>query len=278
MNDFFKKFILCSVAILITFSVLFCCDNVYFNVDATSNKSKSNITIEKPNVKSSKIKSTSVKLKWSKIKGATSYKIYRSTNKKKWKCIKTTSKTSFTVKNLKPNKKYYFKVRAYKNKKKSSFSKIVTAKTKNVNSSVDALNSNGDSFNKITFVDNFECRLKEVNWYSPSDFDFDVVEHEEGFEYIVVVLSEKNTSNETQNAPMVNILAADGVQCVNVPVLSLYKKKYKINFGATLPNTTAEAYVLCKIPAGAKSFKLQILSNGFGTASDYIVFSRSDIK
>ena len=117
-----------------------------------------------------------------------------------------------------------------------------------------------------------------MNWYSPSDFDFDVIEREDGFEYLVIVLSEKNTTDKTQNAPVSNILSADGKQCVNAPALSLYKKKYKINFGATLPNSTAEAYVIYKVPSGASSFKLQILSNSFGSASDYIVFSRADIK
>ena len=90
--------------------------------------------------------------------------------------------------------------------------------------------------------------------------------------------SEKNTNDETQNAPSTSILSADGEQCINLTVLSLYKGKYKINFGATLPNSTAESYVIYKVPLGASSFKLQILSNGFGNSSDYIVFSRDDIK
>lgn len=132
--------------------------------------------------------------------------------------------------------------------------------------------------NEITTVDGFECQIKEVNWYSPSDFDFDVIEREEGFEYLVIVLSEKNTTDDTQNAPFTSMLSADGKQCINLTALSLYKKKYKINFGATLPNSTAEAYIIYKVPSDASSFKLQILSNGFGSSSDYIVFSRADIK
>lgn len=134
------------------------------------------------------------------------------------------------------------------------------------------------SINEITTVDGFECQIKEVNWYSPSDFDFDVIEREEGFEYLVIVLSEKNTTDDTQNAPITSMLSADGKQCINLTALSLYKKKYKINFGATLPNSTAEAYVIYKVPSGSSSFKLQILSNGFGSDSDYIAFSREDIK
>lgn len=134
------------------------------------------------------------------------------------------------------------------------------------------------SISEFTTVDGFECQIKEVNWYSPSDFDFDVIQREDGFEYLVIVLSEKNTTDDTQNAPMTNALSADGKQCINLTALSLYKKKYKINFGATLPNTTAEAYVIYKVPSGASSFKLQIFSNGFGSAGDYIAFSREDIK
>jgi len=149
----------------------------------------------------------------------------------------------------------------------------------NENSTNEITTENNEiSINEITTVDDFECQIKEVNWYSPSDFDFDVIEREEGFEYLVIVLSEKNTTAETQNAPITSMLSADGKQCVNLTALSLYKKKYKINFGATLPNSIAEAYVIYKVPAGANSFKLQILSNGFGSASEYIVFSRTDIK
>lgn len=143
----------------------------------------------------------------------------------------------------------------------------------------DGLSGNNEiSINEITIVDGFECQIKEVNWYSPSDFDFDAIEREDGFEYLVIVLSEKNTSDETQNAPNTSILSADGEQCVNLAALSLYKKQYKINFGATLPNSIAESYVIYKVPSGANSFKLQVLSNGFGSPGDYIVFSRSDIK
>lgn len=130
----------------------------------------------------------------------------------------------------------------------------------------------------ITHIDNFDCKIKEVNWYSAGDFDYDCVDHEEGFEYIVILLSETNTTDDTENAPMLSMLSADGKQCLNITALSLYKKKYKINFGATMPQSEAEAYVIYKIPEGSSSFELQFLSNGFGKSSDYIAFSRNDIK
>ena len=96
-----------------------------------------------------------------------------------------------------------------------------------------SLGENEIPMNETTFVDNFECGIEEVNWYSSKDFDFDVVQKVKGFEYIIIVLSEKNTSGETANAPMLNLLSADGQQCITLPVASLYKKQYKINFGAT---------------------------------------------
>jgi len=129
-----------------------------------------------------------------------------------------------------------------------------------------------------TIVDDFECQIKEVNWYSSSDFDYDIIDREDGYEYIVIVLSEKNTTDSTENAPMFSILSADGQQCTNKAGLSLYKNQYKINFGATMAGATAEAYVIYQIPSGAETFKLQIMSNGFGANSEYIFFERDDIQ
>lgn len=106
--------------------------NSNFNVSAASVEYVS--IKKKPTLKASSTKATTVKLKWSKTKNATSYRIYRSTDQKKWTLIVKTKKTSYTVKNLSGNKKYYFKVRAYnsnnKKIKKSPYSKIITVTTK----------------------------------------------------------------------------------------------------------------------------------------------------
>ena len=55
-------------------------------------------------------------LSWKKVKGATGYKVYRSTKKNgKYKKVKTITKKSLvTFKAKKSNKKYYYKVVAYK--------------------------------------------------------------------------------------------------------------------------------------------------------------------
>ena len=85
------------------------------------------------NVKVVSITSSSVKLKWKKVKGATGYQIYYSLNKKKgYKKIVTVNNgktVTAAVNKLKSNKRYYFKVRAVKKKKKGKYSKVVTAKT-----------------------------------------------------------------------------------------------------------------------------------------------------
>lgn len=57
--------------------------------------------------------SSSIKLTWSKVTGANGYKVEQYSGKK-WKTIKTTTATSLTVKGLKANTQYKFRVSAYK--------------------------------------------------------------------------------------------------------------------------------------------------------------------
>ncbi len=73
-------------------------------------------------LKISSVKDTSLKLKWSAAETATKYDIYISTDGKKWEKKASTSKTAYTVKSLKANKKYYFKVRAVNESGNGSFS------------------------------------------------------------------------------------------------------------------------------------------------------------
>ncbi len=82
----------------------------------------------------------SISIKWEKIEGAKGYTIYRSTNGKKWKLIKTiTNSNTTTYKNisLSTNTKYYYKVRPYKLNKR----KKVYGKYSNVISSTPRLNN-----------------------------------------------------------------------------------------------------------------------------------------
>ena len=85
-------------------------------------------------LKASSVKSTSLKLSWSKLKGAEGYVAYYSTDNKNWKKISSTSKTSITVKGLKAKKTYYFKVRGYSRTNGKaiygSYSSVLKTKTK----------------------------------------------------------------------------------------------------------------------------------------------------
>ena len=60
-------------------------------------------------------KSKQAVINWKKIKGASSYEVYRSTSKKgKYKKIASTKKTSYTDKKATGGKTYYYKIRVCK--------------------------------------------------------------------------------------------------------------------------------------------------------------------
>ncbi len=86
------------------------------------------------NLKSSSVSASSVKLSWSKVKGADGYVAYYSTDNKTWKKIDSTSKNTITAKKLKSKKTYYFKVRAYSKATGKtvygSYSSVIKVKTK----------------------------------------------------------------------------------------------------------------------------------------------------
>jgi hypothetical protein len=93
---------------------------------ATSNKPGT------PKITNATATQTSVKLTWSKAKKADGYRVYKY-NRKKYVKIKTLKARTYTVKSLKANTTYKFKVRAY-NKVKSkiyygSLSKVRSVKT-----------------------------------------------------------------------------------------------------------------------------------------------------
>lgn len=79
-----------------------------------------------------------IKVSWKKVTGASGYVVYQSTKKgsgyNKVKTIKKGNTVSYTTKKLKKNKKYYYKVRAYRtvNGKKvyGAYSSVVSRKAK----------------------------------------------------------------------------------------------------------------------------------------------------
>ena len=79
-----------------------------------------------------------ITVQWKKTDGATGYKVYRATKKNgKYKAVKTIKKqrtVKYVDKKVKKNKRYYYKVRAYKNvdgkKVYSKYSKVVKVRVK----------------------------------------------------------------------------------------------------------------------------------------------------
>ena len=93
-------------------------------------------TTSKPNkVKASAKGTSSIKVSWKSVKGASGYYVYQSDKKngkyKKVATVKNGSSTSKTVNSLSLNKTYYFKIKAYTyGKKTSAYSSCVSAKIK----------------------------------------------------------------------------------------------------------------------------------------------------
>ncbi len=76
-------------------------------------------------LKATSVKSTTVKLSWTKVEKATGYRVYKYNNStKKYEKVADTTSNSYTVKSLKANTTYKFNVKAYT---KSSTTKYGTA-------------------------------------------------------------------------------------------------------------------------------------------------------
>jgi len=87
---------------------------------------KVKVGLSAPKAKASNKTATSVKITWGKVTAASKYNVYRATSKTgTYKCVKTTTGTSFTNKGLKNGKHYYYKVKAVKGTYVSSYSKAV---------------------------------------------------------------------------------------------------------------------------------------------------------
>ena len=64
----------------------------------------------------------SVVVKWSSVKGAQGYNVYRKTSKSgKWKKVTSTTDTKYTDKNVKSGSNYFYTIRAYNGKNMSSY-------------------------------------------------------------------------------------------------------------------------------------------------------------
>ncbi len=101
-----------------------------------------------------------VKLSWKESEGAVSYKVFYSTDKKKWNSV-SVKETSVTVKKLKSATKYYFKIIAVGTAGSSKESKIISVCTKPSKPTLQKVKSAGKSaavlqWKKLTGVSGYE--------------------------------------------------------------------------------------------------------------------------
>ncbi len=108
-------------------------------------------------VKTAIASSTSIKIGWSRVTGASGYQIYQATSSKgTYKLVKTIAagKYSYVNEKLTPGKTYYYKVRAYKTSGKSkvygSYSKVIRGKITPV--AVDNFKGNSTSYEGATLT------------------------------------------------------------------------------------------------------------------------------
>lgn len=92
----------------------------------------------------------SVDISIKKVENAKGYKIYRSTDKRNWKYINTTSSLNYTDTKLTTGKTYYYRIMAYNGSIKSSYSNIVSAKA-GINKPKVKAQSYSYNSNKITW-------------------------------------------------------------------------------------------------------------------------------
>lgn len=95
-------------------------------------------------VKAKSVTASSLKLNWKKVSSATEYEIFQSSDKKEWTKIKTVKENSFTVKNLKADTVYFFKVRAVNSTGKGTASPALKQKTKLPKTSFSLSSENGE--------------------------------------------------------------------------------------------------------------------------------------
>ena len=133
----------------------------------------------------------SVKIKWYKVSGAKHYKVYRKTQSKKYKLVKKTEKRVFVDEKLKSNKKYFYKVKAFKKNKKGKFYcfKTGATSTKTYNRIIDEPIQNINyppCLENLTAESKNSDRKKEIDNYNKKFYisedapDFEITDYKNG--------------------------------------------------------------------------------------------------
>ncbi len=91
------------------------------NLDKGNVRYGARTNVTPPKISSVKNDANGIVVKWNKISGADSYRVYRKTSKSDWKKVYQGSKTSYTDKNTINGEKYYYMVRAIDNKVLSQY-------------------------------------------------------------------------------------------------------------------------------------------------------------
>ena len=145
-----KKHAALTIALIMAFTVI--------PAFAMADDAAAATALKKPVLTNHAAGKTSIKNTWKKVKGAKGYEVYRATKAKgkykKIKTIKSGKTVSWTNKKLTKNKKYYYKVRAYKivkgKKKYSKFSAVQWAKPTNSPNPVISMSGTAKTTSKIS--------------------------------------------------------------------------------------------------------------------------------
>ena len=157
---------------------------------------------------------SSVTLKWSKVKKATGYRVYQyDSSTGEWKTLKTTTERTYTVKNLKPGTKYEFSIKAYtKTADGTIWSKNTTrietatkpatpslklTSTKNGTANISWSNVKGESGYQVYYSDKKNGDYIKINNYSANTVKTSKAKLTSGKTYYFKVRAYKKTASGT---------------------------------------------------------------------------------
>lgn len=238
---------------------------------AASTEASAQTTISKPsNLAVTNSSSTSVKLTWSGVEGAESYKIYRAKKGGSYKLIKTTDGTSFKDTGLKTGTKYYYKVTAVSADYESGYSNKVSkyaaaAAVKNLTTSSSAYNKITVSWKKASGATKYvvyrstkeNSGYKKIKTVTGKSYT-DTVKTGVTYYYKIVSYSDKAKGGESSIVSGVAVSAAP----TNVKVVNKSYKSAKVSWTKTKgagsyaiyrSTSKSSGYTLIKTVSNSKS-------------------------